>query len=209
MSERYAEVSGRNDHKLVTLQLGGGCSACAVDAGRSVETTMGLTPLEGLMMATRSGDVDPSLAAFLAAGEGVAVGEIVDALNRKSGLLGVSGRSGDASALLKRPGDAAAKLAVEMYVHRVRKAVGAYLAVLNGAHAIVFGGGVGEHVPAIRSAVCDALHWLGVKLDPAANEAAVGEEVRISTDDSAISVWVLPVDEEAILARDAAALLGQ
>ena len=96
-----------------------------------------------------------------------------------------------------------------MYVHRIRKAVGAYLAVLNGAHAIVFGGGVGEHVPAIRSAVCDALRWLGVRLDPAANAAAVGNEARISADDSAVAVWVLPVDEEAVLARDAADLLGQ
>ena len=209
MSERHAELTGRADARLVTLQLGGGCSACAVDGGRSVETSMGLTPLEGLMMQTRSGDVDPALASIVADAEGVAAGEIVGRLNRDSGLLGVSGTTGDVSKLIdRRDADPAANLAVEMYVHRLRKIVGAYLAVLRGADAICFGGGVGEHVPAVRAAVCDALAWCGVKLDPAANAAAVGVESRISADDSAVAVWVLPVDEEVLIARDAAALLG-
>lgn len=209
MSERHAELSGRPNARLVTLQLGGGCSACAVDAGRSVETSMGLTPLEGLMMATRSGDVDPSLASYLAAAEGVPVGQIVDQLNRDSGLLGVAGSADDLSKLLNRRGsDPAANLAIEMYVHRIRKTVGAYLAVLNGADAITFGGGVGEHVPAVRAEVCAALAWCGVKLDDDANAAAVGKEMRISAGDSPVEVWVLPVDEEVLIARDAAALLG-
>ncbi len=208
MSERHADLTGRSDARLVTLQLGGGCSACAVEAGRSVETSMGLTPLEGLMMQTRSGDVDPALASILADAECVAAGEIVGRLNRDSGLLGVSGTTGDVSKLIERRGtDPAANLAVEMYVHRLRKTVGAYLAVLNGADAICFGGGVGEHVPAVRAAVCDALAWCGVRLDDAANAAAVGTEGRISADDSSVAVWVLPVDEEVLIARDTAALL--
>ena len=205
MSERLMQLaSPAPPRRVVTLQLGGGCSACAVLDGHSVDTTMGLTPLEGLMMATRSGDVDPSLAAFVANREGVTVTDVLDALQHRSGLLGVSGESADASELvsLAAEGNAAADAALEMYCYRVRKAVGAYAAALGGLDALVFGGGVGEHVPAVRARVCDGLAWLGVRLDEAHNRAAVGEERCISDPQAPVSTWVLPVNEDALMARD-------
>src|SRR5262249_8946663 len=142
--------------KLVTLQLGNGCSAAAIAAGRSVDTSMGFTPLEGLVMGTRCGDADPSLPAFLAKRERVDVAEVEEWLNRRSGLLGVSGSSRDMRDLLQRQGqgDERARLAVEMFCYRVRKYIGAYLAVLGGADAVVFGGGIGENAAEVRARIC-------------------------------------------------------
>ncbi len=206
MSERYAARAGVSvaQTRVVTLQLGNGCSAAAVEGGRSVDTTMGFTPLEGLMMATRSGDVDPALVGFLARQEGVEVERVEDWLNHESGLLGVSGRSRSMRVLLapEAAGDPDAALAVEMFCYRVRKCVGAYLAALGGADAVVFGGGVGEHRPEVRRRVCVGLEPLGVSLDDERNEAARGTEATISSDDSPIRVEVLPVDEASIIARD-------
>lgn len=211
MAERYAALVGRpGDHvRLVTLQLGNGCSATAVSGGRSVDTSMGFTPLEGLMMGTRSGDVDPSLAGFLADREGVPTAEAEAWLNKRSGLLGVSGHSGDMRELLdaEAAGHERAALAIDMYCYRVRKYVGAYLAALGGADAVVFGGGIGENAAAVRARVCAGLEWGGLVLDEARNAAAVGREARISTDASRIAIQVVAVDEELMIARDTASLV--
>jgi len=206
MTERYAAIASRplQEVKLVTLQLGNGCSATAIDGGRSVDTSMGFTPLEGLMMGTRSGDADPSLAGFLARQEGVDVGEVESWLNTRSGLLGVSGRSGDMRELLEaeNDGDGRGALAVEMFCYRVRKYVGAYLAALGGAEALVFGGGIGENAPSVRARICAGMDWCGLKLDQGRNAGAIGREGRISRDDSWLHAYVVPVDEAAVIARD-------
>lgn len=211
MCERYASLAGRpvEEVTLVTLQLGNGCSATAIERGRSVDTSMGLTPLEGLMMGTRSGDVDPSLAGFIAEREGFDVGEAEAVLNRRSGLLGVSGRSGDMRELLEaeQAGDARAALAVDMYCYRVRKYVGSYLAALGGADAVVFGGGIGENAVAVRERVCAGMAWCGLELDARRNAAARGVEAPIHAHGSRIEAHVIPVDEELVIARDTAACL--
>jgi acetate kinase len=206
MTERYAAITSTPVErvKLVTLQLGNGCSATAVEGGRSVDTSMGFTPLEGLMMGTRSGDVDPSLAGFLARKEAVDVAEAEGWLNTRSGLLGVSGCSADMRELLEAEagGDAPAALAVSMFCYRVRKYVGAYLAALSGANAVIFGGGIGENAPAVRARMCADMGWCGLVLDEDRNTQTVGSEGRISTDDSRVQAYVIPVDEEAIIAQD-------
>ncbi len=213
MTERYAAISATplDQVKLVTLQLGNGCSATAVAGGRSVDTSMGFTPLEGLMMGTRSGDVDPSLAGFLARHEGVDIEEADAWLNTRSGLLGVSGRSADMRVLLesKERGGARAALAVEMFSYRVRKYVGAYLAALGGAEAVVFGGGIGENAPEVRARICAGMGWCGLMLDQERNARTIGSEGRISTDGSTVHAYVIPVDEALIIARDTVRCLRQ
>lgn len=211
MAERHAELVSRplEETRVVTLQLGNGCSATAVAGGRSIDTSMGLTPLEGLVMGTRSGDVDPSLMGFLARHEGVDVEEIEETLNRRSGLLGVSERSRDMRELLRAEaeGDARAALAVEMFCYRVRKYVGAYLAALDGADAVVFGGGIGERAPAVRARICSGMEWCGLALDEALNAATLGTEGRISEAGARVETYVIPVDEELIIARQTAGCL--
>lgn len=211
MVERYAGLFGTpvEATKLVTLQLGNGCSAAAVEGGRSVDTSMGFTPLEGLVMGTRSGSVDPALIPYLSRHEGVDTAEVEGWLNRRSGLLGVSETSRDARELLEaeRRGDKRAALALRMFCHAVRKHVGAYLAVLGGADAVVFGGGIGENAPSIRERICKDMAWCGLRLDPTRNARAVGVEARISADDSGIRVYVVPVDEETTIAEDTARCL--
>lgn len=213
MTERYAAITSTpmEQVKLVTLQLGNGCSAAAIEGGRSVDTSMGFTPLEGLMMGTRSGDVDPSLAGFLAQREGVDVAEVEGWLNTRSGLLGVSGRYQDMRELLaaERQGDERARLALEMFCYRVRKYIGAYMAALGGVNAVVFGGGIGENQPEVRARICAGMDWCGLVLDRALNAAAVGSEARISTEDAKVHAYVIPVDEAAIIARDTVIYLRQ
>jgi acetate kinase len=211
MVERYADLTATpvEDTRLVTLQLGNGCSATAVAGGRSVDTSMGFTPLEGLMMGTRSGSVDPSLVGFLARRESVDASEIEGWLNRRSGLLGVSGTSRDVRELLEAEerGDERAALALEMFCDRVRKHIGAYLAVLGGADAVVFGGGIGENAPCIRERICAGMGWCGLVLDVERNARAVGLEARVSTEDSKVHAYVIPVDEETRIAEDTARCL--
>ena len=210
MSERFAARAGTTDPaRLVTLQLGNGCSAAAIARGRPIDTTMGLTPLEGLMMGTRSGDVDPGLPHFLAEREEVDSGVVLGWLNQESGLLGVSGRSADMRDLLdaETAGDERAALAIEMFCYRVRKTIGAYDAALAGATAVVFGGGIGEHSPEIRRRICTGLEHRGLRLDAEGNNAAVGSESTISADASSIRVDVLPVDEATPLALDTVRLV--
>jgi len=212
MVERYCAITATpvEDTRLITLQLGNGCSATAVSNGRSVDTTMGFTPLEGLMMGTRSGSVDPSLVGFLARREGVDTSEVEEWLNKRSGLLGISGTSRDVRELLtaEEDGDGSAALALEMFCERVRKQIGAYLATLGGADAVVFGGGIGENAPLIRERVLGGMGWCGLDLDLARNASAVGVEARISAEDSKIHAYVVSVDEEIKIARETACLLG-
>jgi acetate kinase len=212
MAERYAELVSRplQETRVVTLQLGNGCSATAVEGGRSIDTSMGLTPLEGLVMGTRSGDLDPALVGVLARYEGVDVEEIENSLNNRSGLLGVSGRSRDMRELLRAEaeGDRRSSLAVAMFCYRARKYVGAYLAVLGGADAVIFGGGIGEHAATVRARICSGMEWCGLVLDEELNAAAFGAEACISAPQSRMQAYVIPVDEELIIARQAASCLG-
>jgi len=206
MTERYAIITAtpKERTKLITLQLGNGCSAAAIEDGCSVDTSMGFTPLEGLIMGTRSGDIDPSLVGFLSRQENVDVREVEEWLNTRSGMLGVSGHSSDMRELLdaEAKGNARAALAVEMFCYRVRKYIGAYLAVLRGADAIVFGGGIGENSPQIRARICRGMEWCGLVIDQSYNAEAVGTEGRISAENSRIHAYTVPVDEESIIARD-------
>ena len=207
--QRWSAVAARraSTGRILTLQLGSGCSITATRDGRPVDTSMGFTPLEGLMMATRSGDIDPGLLLYLQQHHGWSTGDLDDLLNRQSGLLGVSGLSADMRVLLASD-SAAAKLAVGLYCYRVRKYVGAYLAVLGGADSIVFGGGVGENAPEVRARILSDMDWAGVHIDPTANSATTGHERRISNLQSPVSVWVLKADEQALMARQAATLLA-
>ena len=194
--------------RLITLQLGNGCSATAIDRGRSVDTSMGFTPLEGLVMGTRSGDLDPAVVGHLVRREGLSVDEVERLLNERSGLLGLSGLSGDMREILNaaegKP-DSRAALGLDTFCYRVRKYIGAYLAVLGGADALVFGGGIGERSALIRARICDGMDWCGLRLDRSRNEAAVqvvpGEAVRISEASAPISCYVAGVDEEVEIAR--------
>jgi acetate kinase len=190
----------------ISLQLGAGCSITAVRDGCAVDTSMGFSPLEGLVMATRGGDIDPGLLLFLQRAEGLAAEQMERLLNEESGLLGLSGASGDMRQLLAADDDVA-RFAVEIYCYRARKYVGAYFAALGGTQAILFGGGVGEHAPPVREKILAGLHRLGIVLDANANRAAIGSEALISRHDSEVEVWVIPVDEARILAEEAVAVV--
>lgn len=197
---------GRPGKRVISLQLGAGCSIAAIRDGRAIDTSMGFSPLEGLVMATRGGDVDPGALLHLLREGAMSAAELEEMLNRRSGLLGLSGISGDMRTLLASDRDAA-RHAIDLYVYRARKYLGAFLAALGGADAIVFGGGVGEHSAPIRAAIVDGLQWAGVRLDAAANRRATGGAAAISTGDSLVAVHVVAVDEAAILADAAASAL--
>jgi len=188
----------------ITCHLGNGCSITAVRNGRSVDTSMGFTPLEGLVMGTRAGDFDPAVVFYLAE-KGYDLQTINTLCNKKSGLLGISGASNDMRTLqqLAEQGNDRAKLAIEVFCYRVRKYIGAYYAIINDLHALIFTGGIGENSPLVRRLVCQDLAHLGIKLDPEANDAANGRETSISTDDSRVKVFVIPTNEEQAIARDA------
>ena len=188
--------------RVISLQLGSGCSVAAIDRGVPRDTSMGFSPLEGLVMATRCGDVDPGALTFLQRAEGLTPEQLERVLNESSGLLGVSGKSGDLRTLLASD-DPHARLAIDLYCYRIRKYIGAYLAVLDGAHAVLFGGGAGEHAAAVRRQIVNGMEWCGLRLDEPANQATIGVEGRISAPDSALDVWVVPVDEAAVLAEEA------
>ncbi len=201
---RYAEMTAtppaRTD--IITLHLGGGCSATAIKNGESVDTSMGFTPLEGLVMGTRSGDIDPAVVGFLARKENISA-EVVDRwLNTRSGLLGISGLSQDMRILTDRAGtDEQARLALDVFCYRAKKYVGAYLAAMGGAAAVIFGGGIGEHAPGIRRGICEGLAPLGLELDPALNEAMLGREGRITREGSRLHAYVIPTDEGLMMAH--------
>jgi acetate kinase len=203
---RYGQIHkvASSEVKLITCHLGNGCSVCAVDHGKSVDTSMGFTPLEGLMMGTRTGDVDPAAVLHVMEKEGLRFEEISSLLNKHSGLYGVSGISNDMRTLLqhREQGNERAATAIDVFCYRVKKYFGAYLAALNGAEAIVFTGGIGENAPAIRAQICEQLDALGIVIDAQRNESAVGKEQEISGEGSAVKVWVIPTDEELLIARD-------
>lgn len=203
VSRRAAEFLGAplSELRQIVLHLGNGASACAVDRGRSIDTSMGLTPLEGLVMGTRSGDIDPGALLHLMR-VGYDPEQLDHLLNQRSGLRGFTG-TGDFRDVSEAAsgGDPAAKLAIDVTVHRIRHYVGAYLVALGGADSIVFTAGVGENNAALRAAVCADLEWLGVRIDPDRNEAATREARRISSDESGVAVLVIPTDEEAEIAR--------
>jgi acetate kinase len=205
MVERYRALRPDiPEPRLITLQLGNGCSATASKDGRPVDTSMGFTPLEGLIMGTRSGDLDPSIPLYLLDRQGISAHDVEEILNRRSGLLGLSRKSNDMRELLDvaKSGDEDSELAVRAFCYRAKKYVGAYLAALGGADALIFGGGIGEHVPEIREAVCRGLGWAGLELDPERNRAELPSDERISVDSGSIETWVVHVNETVIIAHD-------
>jgi acetate kinase len=207
---RYARIAGvpRERVTVITAHLGSGCSITAVRNGCSADTSMGFTPLEGLIMAKRSGDLDPAIIAFLAQNAGFTAGKIIEFLNRRSGLLGLSGVSSDMRELLGAT-DADSLLAVECFCYRVRKYIGAYLAALGGASAVIFSGGIGENLAEIRLRISRGLEWFGLHLNDQANLEASGREGRISKNESRLQAFVIPADQEAEIVNDTAACLGE
>lgn len=205
---RYRQLMGikREQVNIITLHLGNGCSACAIKHGDSVDTSMGLTPLEGLVMGTRSGDIDPSILEFVHHKEGMSINDIDTMLNKQSGLLGISGLTNDMRELLeedKEKQDRRARLAIDIFCNRVRKYIGAYLAAYGGSDAIVFTGGIGENSPIIRGQICKGLDWVGLRLDESRNSSLVnGKEGDISTHESRLKAYVIPTNEELLIARD-------
>ncbi len=195
--------------RIVSLQLGRGCSVTAARGGRPIATSMGFTPLEGLVMGTRCGDVDPGAILHVMERGGMSPAEVSRELNERSGLLGLSGRTADMRELLslERGGDPAAALAVEVFCRRARHCLAAYIAELGGVDAIVFGGGIGENSPSIRRRIAGSLEWAGIELEPEANAACAGVESSIASAASRAAIWVIPVDEASVIAADAAALL--
>lgn len=190
--------------KLVTCHIGNGVSCTAVLGGESFDTSMGMTPLEGLMMGTRSGDLDPAIVSYTMAKEELTLNEIGSMLNKHSGLYAVSGGMSDMREIVQAmdDGDADAKLAFDMYAYRLRKYIGAYAAAMNGLDAVVFTAGVGENSARLRQAVCEELSFLGLRLDPARNESKERGERRITEDGSTVEALVIPTNEELVIARD-------
>lgn len=212
---RYRTLRGltREQTNIITLHLGNGCSAAAISKGNSLDTSMGLTPLEGLVMGTRSGDLDPAVVTVIADREGLSSSAVETLLNTQSGLLGVSGLTNDMRQLqreLKEHDDRRVRLAIDLFCYRARKYIGAYLAAMGGADAIVFTGGIGENSPEIRAGICQNLEWAGLRIDALRNQEAVGREGPISTDDSVLLAYAIPTDEELLIARDTVrVILGQ
>jgi acetate kinase len=207
----YTRFTGQplQQSRLITLQLGNGCSMAAIARGQSIETSMGFTPLEGLVMGTRSGNVDPAVVSHLMKHYSMSVVEVEQLLNKQSGLLGISGRSSDMQVLLqaaKEEHDKRAQLAIDIFCYRIQQYLGAYLAVLHGADAIVFGGGIGENSPEIREKICADMEWCGLQLDSVRNEHAInlipGDAVEISGDESSIAAYVVATDEETLIAQE-------
>jgi acetate kinase len=218
VSWRFAQLHGktRDDYRMITCHLGNGCSVCAIDHGRSIDTSMGFTPLEGLLMGTRSGDVDAGAIIYLITHENVAPAELLKILNGASGLKGLSGISNDMRDVLRAadspglndagnvgdadPMQARAQLAVDIFCYRVRKYIGAYLAAMNGADVLIFTAGIGEHAPAIRSRICAGLDNLGISIDERENQLENDQPRQIGY--SSIPVWIVPTEEELLIARD-------
>ena len=202
---RVLRQLNRDETHVITLHLGNGCSAAAIRKGYPVDTSMGMTPLEGLVMGTRSGDIDPAIVNLIATKEGLSTQEVDTLLNTQSGLLGISGLTNDMRVLqeeLMQHDDRRVRLAIEVFCYRARKYIGAFLACTGGADAVVFTGGIGENSPDVRSRICEGLEWAGLKLDEKKNQQMVGSEGQISSDDSTLHAYVIPTDEELLIARD-------
>jgi acetate kinase len=205
VSERAAKMLGRpiEELKIITAHLGNGCSMAAVDGGRSVDTTMGFTPLEGLIMGTRSGDMDPSVILYIMAKEGLSLSEANTLLNKHSGLIGISGESSDMREIEEAVGEGnkKARYAFDVFVYKIKKYVGAYTAAMGGLDALVFTGGIGENSTLVRNDVCANMEFLGIRLDDSANKNVKGE-TTISTQDSKVKVLRIPTNEELVIALD-------
>lgn len=213
VSAALAEAMGKDikDLKIVSCHLGNGSSITAIEGGKSIDTTMGFTPLDGVIMGTRSGAVDPSAVEFVQKKLGLTADQMSDYLNKKSGFLGISGISSDnrdiAAAAAK--GDKRAILAGEMLRYEIKKYIGSFAAVMNGLDAVIFTGGIGENAPEVRADVCANMDYLGIKLDASKNDGLRGKLCKISADDSKVEVWVVPTNEELLIARDTLALISK
>ena len=209
VSGETVKLLGKEDAKVIVCHIGNGASISASIGGKCVDTSMGLTPLEGLIMGTRSGDVDPAVLQFICNHEHISVDEMLNILNKKSGLLGLSGVSSDFRDVKQaaEDGNERAQLTIEAYVYRIVKYIGAYTAAMNGVDAIVFTAGVGENASVIREKVCDYLGYLGVELDKEKNNNLSGDVEYISTEDSKVKVIVLPTNEELAIARETVKLV--
>lgn len=204
---RFRQIfgKGREDVNLITCHLGNGCSATAIEKGKSVDTSMGFTPLEGLVMGTRSGDLDPAIILYLMSKDELTLHDVSTLLNKFSGLYGLSGKSNDMRELLAASdkGDEQVKLAIDVFCYRIRRYIGAYSAVMGHVDGLIFTGGIGENAPLIREKACERLAELGFLVDPARNKNVVGKEGEISADTSRARVMVIPTNEELLIARDA------
>ena len=208
-AERAAQLSNRDDLRTISCHLGNGCSVAAIKNGVSVDTSMGFTPMEGLIMGTRSGSVDPGILLYLLREKGETPERLAELLNHESGLKGISGVSGDMREIVAAAdaGNMRAQLAFHAFVHRLRFHLGAMLPALGGLDVLIFTGGIGEHSPAVRAAACAALGFLGIRLDAVKNVAATNGDVDISAADAPVRVFVLTTREDAAIARDCAAIL--
>ena len=197
------------DVTLITCHLGNGSSISAVKDGKCFDTTMGLTPLDGFMMVTRTGTLDPSVVTFIAEKENLTPAQLSDLFNKKSGLLGISGISSDDRDICKAEdeGDERAHLAHEMLVYQIQKFIGSYVAALNGVDAIVFTAGLGENQDTLRERICTNMEYLGIKFDHEANKGVRGKEKKISAPDSKVAVYIVPTNEELVIARDTKAIV--
>lgn len=212
VSDRVAvlENKDKKDLKIITCHLGNGCSITAVKDGVCADTSMGFTPLDGFMMGTRSGSLDPSALTYIAEKDNLSAADINNICNKKSGMFGISGVSNDNRdiAAAAAAGNKRAALAIDMQRYQILKFIGSYIAAMNGVDAIAFTGGIGENDPELREYVCENLKFVGVKMDKEANKCR-GKEVRISTDDSAVDVFVIPTNEELAIARDTLAIISE
>jgi acetate kinase len=212
VSARAIEMLGLKpeDSAVIVAHLGNGCSATAVRNGRSVDTTMGLTPLEGLVMGTRSGDIDASLPLFLLE-QGLSVKEVGGILQKKSGLLGLcDGKSNDMRFMLENydnPAEPLARLALDVFCYRLKKYIGAYAAAMGGMDVLVFTGGIGENAVLVRTRTCEGLEYLGVEIDPRRNQEGSRKEALITTDSARARVFVIPTDEELVIAEETVRLV--
>ncbi|MFN3872312.1 MAG: acetate/propionate family kinase [Ignavibacterium sp.] len=209
VSKRAAELLGRKyeELKIITAHLGNGCSMAAVDKGVSVDTTMGFTPLEGLLMGTRSGDLDPQVILYIMGKEGLSLNEAATMLNKHSGLIGISGESSDMREILAAVKDQhqRAKHAFDIFCYRIKKYVGAYAAAMGGVDALVFTGGIGENSPEVREEVCKDMEFMGIHLDLLRNQ---NKEELISSDSSKVKVFRIPTNEELVIAMDTAEIVS-
>ena len=212
VSDRVAAIEGKpkKDLKIITCHLGNGCSITAIKDGVCVDTSMGFTPLDGFMMGTRSGTLDPSALTYIAEKEHLSPEDVNTICNNKSGMLGISGISNDNRDICAaaEAGNKRAQLAIEMQRYEILKFVGSYIAAMNGVDAIAFTGGIGENDPELRESVCDNLSFVGVEIDDAKNGIR-GKEVKISTDNSRVNVYVIPTNEELAIARDTLAIISK
>jgi len=210
---RAAEIVGKpiDELKIITCHLGNGASITAIDKGKSIDTSMGFTPLEGLIMGTRCGDLDPAIVFFLHRRAGLNIDEIDNLMNKKSGLLGISGIGNDVRTIISnaKSGNKRCQLALDMFAYRIKKYIGAYTAVLGSLDVLVFTAGIGEKSPEIRSMICNNMEMLGIELDEEKNRGAKGVESIISSEKSKVKVLVIPTDEEKMIVSDVVKLVRE